>query len=208
MRTRAFTYAAAAAVLSAALTACSGGSVHATSGTVENTSAAAIEGMSCADPNMPVGEWRKRCGGASPTPTAAAKQVAVGDTATISSAAEGLFKATLVQVVDPAAPANPYVGARPGNRYVALRWKVENVGSKALDSSDLYSSYIIDEQGEWHLATPATVAAGAYFPDGVHIAPGQTLEAFLVYELPQTAKPVTVQFLQPSGSPATQWRLT
>lgn len=208
MRTRAFTY-VIGAVLSVALVACSGGSGRPSSGTKENTAANAVEGMSCGDPNMPVGEWRKRCAGASPTAAAsAATVVGIGEPGTVDSSTGGVFGATLRRVVDPAPAANPYAGASSGKRYVALLWKIDNTGSTTLNASDVFSSHIVDDQGEWELAAPATIAAGGTFPSAVRIPPGQSLEAFLVYQLPQNAKPVTVEFLPGFGKPVVKWRLT
>lgn len=215
MRTRAFTYAAVAGVLSITLAACSGGdSDTRPSGTKVNTSpgAAGPAAMSCTDPNIPMAEWRKRCDTATPPPSAStAPSLGVGDTADLQDPAGMEFTATLVRVVDPAAPANPgsaFTAPRNGDRFVAIGWTITNIGTKTLTSSQVFSSHIVDDHGQWHLSTAAHVGAGAGFPADVKIPPAQTLSGYLVYELPDTARATTVQFDGATSRPAGPWKLT
>lgn len=213
MRTRAFAYAAVAGVLTITLAACSdGGSNSRPSGTKVNDSphAAGPEAMSCTDPNIPMAEWRKRCDTATPS-ASAAPSLGVGDAARLQDPAGMEFTATLVRVVDPAAPANPgsaYTAPQRGDRFVAIEWTIANTGSKTLTSSQVFSTHIVDDHGQWHLSTAARTGAGANFPADVKIPPAQTLSGYLVYELPETARATTVQFDGDHSSPAGPWKLT
>ncbi|NUP34321.1 MAG: DUF4352 domain-containing protein [Streptomycetaceae bacterium] len=213
MRTRAFTYAAVAGVLSVSLAACSGGGSNARpSGTKVNNSpyAAGPAAMSCTDPNIPMAEWRKRCDTATPS-ASNAPSLGVGDTAGLRDPAGMEFTATLVRVVDPAAPANPgsaFAAPQSGNRFVAIEWTITNTGTKTLTSSQVFSTHIVDDHGQWHLSTAAHVSAGAGFPADVKIPPAQTLSGYLVYELPGTARATTVQFDGDTSRPSGPWKLT
>lgn len=128
MRTRAFTYAAAAGVLGIALAACSGSHAEKSGTKVNDTPhAAGPAAMSCTGPDIPMAEWRKRCDTAAPTGTpgaGAAKTAGVGDTATLQGRDGTQFTATLVRLVDPAPPGNPaspWTAPQPGDRFVALQ---------------------------------------------------------------------------------------
>lgn len=212
MRTRAITYAAVAGVLSITLAACSGGGSNArSSGTKvnDNPYAAGPAGMSCADPNLPMAEWRRRCDTAAPS-ASAAKSAHVGDTTTLRSADGTTFDATLVRLVDPVPPGNQgggFTTPQSGDRFVALQWTITNTGTKPLTPSQVYSTHIVDDHGQWHLSKAARVSSGPVFPADVRIPPAETLTGYLVYELPDAAKPTTVQFDGDYGRPADVWQL-
>ncbi|MFI1584416.1 hypothetical protein [Embleya sp. NPDC020630] len=209
MRMRALAYAAATTVLSLTLAACSGGHEVVKSGTRENPDSPHPQGPNCNDPNMPVGEWRKNCDTAPPTPKSPTRTGHVGDTIHVDRGAGGqTFDITLVSVVDPAPPVSTYDWAkpRPGNRYIALQWKVVT-GTMPDSFSPNSLTRIADDQGTLYGDLPSGESnAGPKFPTTFPLPPGTTNTGYVTYEIPVTAKAASVR-LGVTDVIAAEWQL-
>ncbi|MCF2526280.1 DUF4352 domain-containing protein [Yinghuangia soli] len=188
-----------------------------------------VSTLDCANPNIPMGEFRKRCEtpapGAPGTPgtpgtpsgapsasasasSSAAPSVAnVGDTLNVSHSDQD-FQVTLVQIVDPATPANEYSKADDGGRLVAIQWRVTNTSSKPLSASPASFSKLIDDQGQVFDFSIGGRAQGVEYPAMVQIPPGDSRLGFVTYEVPQNTKLVKVEFSGGYGKPNAEWRLS
>lgn len=108
---------------------------------------------------------------------------------------------TVLKVVDPAEPKDPeFFGPEKGQRWVAVRVRLKNIGSATYDDSPDNGARVIDSKGQQFDATIATgIRAGALFPGIVKVRPGSAAVGFIVFEVPETAKVVTLQFGLNSG---------
>lgn len=214
----------AAVVLGTALlAACNGDD---TTKTVAKTPDAAK--LDCTDPNITMGEWRKRCdtgqGGASsaaPKPAtdgpAASpsgdrndKAAKVGDTISLTGFEGVRLDATVVKLVDPATSDNQFSTPKPGSRFVAVQWRIANTGNVAVDGGPTSGSSLVDAEGQQFDPTYTTVTAGPDFPSGAKIPPGESRLGFVVYEVPTAATIVKIQYGANSGyaKQTGQWSTT
>lgn len=178
--------------------------------------------MDCTDPNIPMGEWRKRCdtgsGGASASakdsaaprssapapettaiPGAGSTTAKVGDTISLTGFEGVKLDATVVKVVDPAAPENEYMKPKAGTRLVAVQWRIANTGTVPVDSGPTSGSNVVDGSGQQFDTSYHPTSAGPEFPSGVKIPPGESRLGFVTYEVPDDSKVVKIQFAANSG---------
>ncbi|GGV05294.1 DUF4352 domain-containing protein [Streptomyces spectabilis] len=107
---------------------------------------------------------------------------------------------TALKVVDPAANANAYFGPDPGNRFVAVQFRLENTGDGPYKDSPANGAELVDTDGQRFSASwVAETTAGPSFPGSVSISPGDTALGYVTFELPRTAQPEKVQFTMDSG---------
>jgi hypothetical protein len=132
-------------------------------------------------------------------PTRAAP-AAIGGSITLLGNSDGeQARVTAVKIVDPAPPKDEYSRPEQGNRFVAVQFRIENIGSLAYDDSPSNGAQLIDGQGQQFQATFLGTAAGPEFAGGVKIAPGASALGFVTFEVPKTSKAAKVQFTLDSG---------
>lgn len=172
-----------------------------------------ITELDCTDPNITVGEWRKRCADGTAAPAASAspgkpsesaapaggKIAKVGDTISLKGFEGERLDATVVKVVDPATSDNPYMKAKDGARLVAVQWRIANTGTKTIDSSPNSGSSLVDGDGQQFSPTYSDTTAGPRFPSGVSIPAGESRLGFVTYEVPKSSTVVKAQFGANSG---------
>ncbi len=91
-------------------------------------------------------------------------------------------------------------GPEKGQRWVAVRVRLKNISSSTYDDSPDNGARVIDTKGQQFDTTITTgITAGALFPGNVKIRPGSAAVGFMVFEVPKTAKLVTLQFGLDSG---------
>lgn len=117
---------------------------------------------------------------------------------------------TLVQVVDPASPADPE-GPAPdaSTRLLAVRFRLENTGTAVYKDSPAPAAHLLDTAGKRFTGLNSPTTAGASFPDTVTLSPGGSAEGFVTFRLPQDAVPAAVQFALNGGlaDDVGQWSL-
>jgi hypothetical protein len=177
-----------------------------------------VAAMNCDDPNIPMGEWRKRCDGGATTPSGghastpagpsapapssapAAPTVAkVGDTIALTGFEGEKFDATVVKLVDPAEPSSEFSKPKSGYRFVAVQWRITNTGSTLSDSSPTGGSMLVDADGQVFVSTYGNVTAGVAYASDTKIPPGESRLGFVTYEVPATSKIVSIQLSANSG---------
>lgn len=225
---------AAAATAVVLLGACSG-----SDGDKVNTAAKTpdVSTMDCGNPQIPMGEFRKRCDAAAPgapqptaksptsappspdqtfgnaaipsaTPSGSSGAAAkVGDTIAVSGDGDEKFDATLVQIVDPAKAANEYSGPDDGNRLIAVQWRITNTGTATVDNPPAFDTKLVDANGQIFELSIGARAAGVEFPTSVQIPPGESRLGFVTYEVPKDTVIVKVEYEGGYGKPSAQWKL-
>lgn len=117
---------------------------------------------------------------------------------------------TLVQVVDPASPADPEgPAADASTRLLAVRLRLENTGTAVYKDSPAPAAHLLDTAGKRFAGLNSPTAAGASFPDTVTLSPGGSTEGFVTFRLPKDATPAAVQFALNGGlaDDVGQWSL-
>ena len=132
--------------------------------------------------------------GSTPTPSHAAASAAhVGATLTLNGTDPGeKLQITLVRVVDPAPPANQYEAPAAGMREIALELRYKNVGSATYNQSILTDVTVLDQAfHSYSIDIAGDTSAGPGFPsDEVNIAPGETADGLVTFQVP-TGTPVS-----------------
>jgi len=146
--------------------------------------------------------------GKAPT-TAAAAKLSIGSTATLSTPS-GPIEVTLVQVVDPATPKEPYMKPTSGERWIGVQFKIVNKGSSQFVDSPMGGLAAADPQGQPEDEFPdQEISAGPMIDPlaGIHLQPGDTTLGFIVYSLPVGTKMARIQYTPKGGSTA-EWVLS
>jgi Domain of unknown function (DUF4352) len=130
------------------------------------------------------------------TSAPAAAAAHVGATLTLNGTGQGeKLQVTLVRMVDPAPPANQYEPVPAGMRELAMEIRYKNVGSTAYNQSILTD--VTAQDAASHSYTPDLAfdtSAGPGFPnDVVNIAPGESADGFLSFQVPQATMLVKVK---------------
>ncbi|NUU23493.1 MAG: DUF4352 domain-containing protein [Streptomycetaceae bacterium] len=185
--------------------------------------------LDCDNPNIPMGEWKKRCEkGASPgntkepqetgksggSPSGSGKSsdkpqqnpaAKTGDTIAMQGDDGEKFDAVLVQLVDPGTPKDEYSGPDPGNRLVAIQWRITNTGATVVDETPTLRTKLVDAQGQIYEFAIGADHKGTEFPTSAQIPPGESRLGFVTYEVPKAAKIVKVEFEGGYDKPSGQW---
>lgn len=113
------------------------------------------------------------------------------------------------QVVRSATGQGPFETPRKGERFVAVRIVLKNLGDTTYDDSPTYGAKLVDDTGQGYDPTVATVSAGPGFARLVRLRRGQTAGGFVVFAVPRTAHVTLVQYSLYSGvaEDRGQWRL-
>lgn len=131
----------------------------------------------------------------------------VGGAITLRGSDEGAeVKVTLLDYRPRAQAANEFLEPGAGKRYVAVRLRIENVGSAIYDDSPSNGSAVIDREDQQFDATLDAVEPGLGSPT---IRPGDARVGWISFEVPAAAKLRTFQFTLDSGfgPEAGEWSL-
>ena len=117
------------------------------------------------------------------------------------------IEVTLLTFRDPVSSNNQFITPDPGNRYVAARVRLRNVGTTVYSDSPSNGARLIDREDQQLSASVFDVAEpGLGSPK---IRPGDQRVGWITVELPKTSRPRTFQFTLNSGfGPETgEWSL-
>ncbi|WP_371496598.1 DUF4352 domain-containing protein [Kitasatospora sp. NBC_00374] len=150
--------------------------------------------------------------GSASAATAATPRAGVGDTLELAGSQAGERMAvTVTQVVDPAFPSTGFDSPSPGDRLVAVQFRLSNTGTAPYSDSPSNGAQVIDSTGQGFNAVIAgTSTAGPAFPAGVRVAPGESALGFITFDIPARSAVAKVQFTLESGFAAQtgQWTVT
>jgi hypothetical protein len=114
--------------------------------------------------------------------------------------AGGLRLAVKVKkVVSTAVGRGAFEKPRKGERFVAVRFVLKNIGGSAYDDSPTYGAKVIDSSGRGYDPTVATVSAGTGFARVVRLARGQAKTGFIVFAVPKKARVTEVRYALNAG---------
>ncbi len=146
---------------------------------------------------------------ASGVPGAAPAPAHIGDAITLTGLDKGSkAQVALLRVVPTATAADDFGAPDQGKRLVGAQFRIANVGSAAYSDSPANGAKVIDAQGQSYDASIAdNVSEGPSFAAQTNIAPGDSGQGFLVFEVPTAAQIVKVQFGMDSGfgNQTAQW---
>lgn len=116
-------------------------------------------------------------------------------------------KITVVKIVDPARSDSPYTAPAKGNRYIAVRLTIQNVGTTVYDDSPSNGSKLIDTAAQQYDADIGDAVTPGF--GSVKMSPGATRAGYITFEVPKSVKAATFQFALDSGfGPETgEWKL-
>ncbi|MEU9255461.1 DUF4352 domain-containing protein [Streptomyces sp. NPDC048270] len=143
----------------------------------------------------------------SPTPSLPAT---VGATIDLTGTGDGeKLAVTLVQVVDPARAQDEIATPAAGTRFVAVQFRLKNIGTVVYKDSPGNGAQVVDAQGQQFDTAFYSSNAGVSFPGSITVAPGDTGLGFLTFEVPKASKITKVQFSMNGGlAPDTgQWNV-
>jgi len=141
-------------------------------------------------------------------PTGEQQPAAVGDTITLHGTDDGLVMGvTLMEVIDPA-KAERFFGPGKNKRLVAVRLRVENVGTLPYSDSPSNGAVLIDTADQGYDASILDSSAGPAL-GSPKIAPGDARVGLITFEVPKGTKVASFQLTLDSGfGPETgQWEL-
>jgi hypothetical protein len=134
---------------------------------------------------------------------------AIGDTITLNGTDDGLvMDVTLMEVIDPA-KAQRYFGPGKNERLVAVRLRVENVGTLPYSDSPSNGAVLIDTADQAYDASIFDSAAGPAL-GSAKIAPGDARVGLITFEVSKGTTVAGFQLTLDSGfGPETgQWELS
>ncbi|MFJ8594897.1 DUF4352 domain-containing protein [Streptomyces sp. NPDC093598] len=147
----------------------------------------------------------------SPAPSDTPSVASVGDTINLTGTEEGERVAvTVVKVVDPAQPENEFSSPDSGMRFVAVQFRLKNIGTQVLDEAPDNGAKLRDRQGQQFNSTVDDTAAGPGFGGSLTLTPGDTGLGFVTFEVPTGSEIARIQFALASGFARSigQWTVT
>lgn len=119
------------------------------------------------------------------------------------------IRITLVKVVDPSKPANPYDEIPGGKRQVAFQLQILNTGKIPYESDPENRVRVHDTSGQSFAAElTSDTTAGPAMDTGLNLAPGDTALGFVTANLPNDSKIATVEYnATPFGGDAARWTI-
>jgi hypothetical protein len=116
---------------------------------------------------------------------------------------------TVARVIPAAVGRGPFEKPRKGERFVAVRFVVRNIGSTAYQDSPTFGAKVVDDAGHGYDPTVATVSAGRGFPRVLTLLHGQAGSGLIVFAVPRGARIVAVQYALNAGyaTELGQWRV-
>lgn len=111
----------------------------------------------------------------------------IGETVTMEN-----WEITVTKVVDPQEPANDFLTPDEGNRWIAVDYTVKNISDKTAPLSSLFCFDLIDNKDNEY-------GMSIYAQDGdrmgdSELAPGQTIDASISFEIPDDASGLVLRF--------------
>jgi hypothetical protein len=108
----------------------------------------------------------------------------------------------MTNVVDPAVPGPGAATPDPGDRFVAVQYQIQNVGTLPYDGDTVQMSAVLnDREGQQFkpvFVQPKT-SAGPDLGNSVSVMPGQKRLGYVVFELPDTSVPAQAQWSMGMG---------
>ena len=124
----------------------------------------------------------------------------VGGAITLSGRDPGLqMEVTVNQLVNPASPAQDFMKPKTGNKFVAVQVTLKNVGQAVYSDSPTNGATLIDGEGQQFRSTYADVREGQSYGGTSTINVGDSRKGVIVFEVPESAKLVKLQFALNSG---------
>lgn len=119
------------------------------------------------------------------------------------------IRITLVKVVDPSKPANPYDEIPAEKRQVAFQLQILNTGKIPYESDPENRVKVHDTSGQAFAAElTADTTAGQGMDTALNLAPGDTALGFVTANLPNGSKIATVEYsATPFGGDAARWTI-
>lgn len=150
--------------------------------------------------------------GGNSAPDAPPKTAGIGSAITLAgNLGSEQMSVTLVKVIGSATPdPSGFDDAPAGDRYYAAQFRLSDTGSGAYSDSPSNGAEIVDSAGQSYDASLFDTVTGCEsFPGTENIAPGSSGLGCIVFEVPKSAKIVSVQFTLDSGmGPQTgQWHV-
>lgn len=148
--------------------------------------------------------------GANQAPAAAPKKAGIGSAITLAgNDGPEQVSVTLVKVIGSASPdSSGFDDAPSADRYYAAQFRIADTGSAAYSDSPSNGAAVVDSAGQSYQASITDTVDGCVsFPGTENIATGSSGLGCIVFEVPKSAKVVSVQFTLDSGfGPQTgQW---
>jgi hypothetical protein len=143
------------------------------------------------------------------SPSAAAAPAKVGTAITLAGNSSGeQMRVTVVKVIPSGQPDSELDAAPSGDKYFAAQFELDDTGTAAYSDAPSNGAEVIDSSGQSYDASIADTVSGCMpFASSVNIASGESGLGCIVFEVPDSAKIVKVQFTLDSGmGPQTgQW---
>jgi hypothetical protein len=147
-------------------------------------------------------------GGAGGGAAAKTQTATTGTAITLSGNNSGeQMSVTVTQVISNAQPGDEFSSPPSGDRLYAVQFRLRDTGSAAYSDAPSNGAAVVDSAGQSYQSALDTAASCQSFPGTENIAPGASGLGCIVFEVPQSAKIVSVQFTLDSGfGPQTgQW---
>jgi len=132
----------------------------------------------------------------------------IGGSITLRGNDDGaLMQVTALGVRDPASSSNSYIHPDPGNRYVAVRVRLRNVGTAAYSDSPSNGANLVDRDDQEFSASVFDAVEPSL--GTLRIRPGDQRVGWITFEVSATSRPRLFQLTLDSGfGPETgEWRL-
>jgi hypothetical protein len=145
-----------------------------------------------------------------PAPAPKPSVAKAGDTITVKGIEAGeQVDVTLKQIADPAKPADEFFKPDDGNRWIGAQFEIVNTGTKVYADSPGNGAQLADSKGQRFTTTFAEISAGPAMTSDANVPPGEKVLGWLVFEVPKTSTPATIQFTMNSGfsDQTGQWKL-
>lgn len=133
----------------------------------------------------------------------------IGSAITLTGNSSGeQMTVAVTKIITTASPGDEFTSAPAGDRLYAVQFRLRDTGPAAYSDAPSNGAAVVDSVGQSYQAGLADTAAGCTpFPASENIAPGSSGLGCIVFEVPEAAKIVSVQFTLDSGlGPQTgQW---
>jgi Domain of unknown function (DUF4352) len=128
----------------------------------------------------------------SPTTTSPSPQAQTTQTGQASGSSTDLM--LTVASKGEATTIPPISKADAGNKYVLYNAALKNKDVKGLDTNPFWFDLRVSNGSSYGIDLYATVSVKGYFPVTNGTQPGDTVNGTVVFQIPQTAKPVAIDY--------------
>lgn len=133
-------------------------------------------------------------------PPAVVHSAQVGGAVTLTGSGGLRLAVKVKQVIPHVTGQGAFETPRKGERFVAVRFVLKNVGHTTYDDSPTFGAKAIDDDGHGYDPTDATVSAGAGFRQKVRLRRGQVASGFIVFAVPKKATITEVRYALDAGT--------